>query len=102
MHGDLYAHNILSTPTGDALLSDYGAASFFDVADSYQAQRLQRLEVRAFGCLLEELTERCHSLNSSVQIALRALIEACLQPEISCRPSFDDICGQLRHIERIA
>ncbi len=99
MHGDLYAHNILSTSTGDALLSDYGAASFFDVADSYRAQQLQRLEVRAFGCLLEELTERCHSLNSSVQRALQELINRCLQPDISSRPSFKDICGRLQQIE---
>lgn len=55
MHGDLYAHNILHGAHGAALLGDFGAASFFTPRDLPQAQALQRLEVRAFGCLLEEL-----------------------------------------------
>jgi serine/threonine protein kinase len=57
-HGDLYAHNILHTDDGDALLGDFGAASFF-TPDSAHAAALQRLEVRAFGLLLGELMARC-------------------------------------------
>lgn len=56
MHGDLYGHNILHNAQGNTLLGDFGAASFHD-ADT--GDGLQRLEVRAFGCLLEELLERC-------------------------------------------
>ncbi len=59
MHGDLYAHNILHSEAGDALLGDFGAASFFAPEDRQRAEALQRFEVRAFACLLEELLERC-------------------------------------------
>ena len=58
LHGDLYAHNILRDG-GEALLGDFGAASFFDVADDALAAALRRIEARAFGCLLDELAERC-------------------------------------------
>lgn len=98
MHGDLYAHNILWTNTGDALLSDFGAASFFDPAELHRSEQFQRLEVRAFGCLLEELTARCDDLSVSVQEALQQLIAACLQPQMAYRPSFADICGRLQQI----
>ncbi len=102
MHGDLYGHNILTTPSGDALLSDYGAASFFDVTDPYQSARLQRLEVRAFGCLLEELTERCNDLNENVRRGLKGLVFDCLHPEIMARPTFKDICYILPDIQLLA
>ncbi|WP_223159281.1 leucine-rich repeat-containing protein kinase family protein [Vibrio sp. Y2-5] len=102
MHGDLYAHNILTTPSGEALLSDYGAASFFDADEHYQAARLQRIEARAFGCLLEELTERCDDLNEDVRKKLDALIENCLEPEIMARPTFENICSALRSIQSLA
>jgi hypothetical protein len=64
LHGDLYAHNILwhreaAADRGTALLGDFGAASLPDAAGSVDAGALERIEVRAFGCLLEELTERC-------------------------------------------
>ena len=39
LHGDLYAHNILAIPTGQALLGDFGAASFFEVAAPEVAQQ---------------------------------------------------------------
>jgi hypothetical protein len=59
MHGDLYAHNILYGGQGRALLGDFGAASFYALDDRDIGLALQRLEVRAYGCLLEELLERC-------------------------------------------
>ncbi|MCZ4371166.1 leucine-rich repeat-containing protein kinase family protein [Vibrio diazotrophicus] len=98
MHGDLYAHNILTTPSGEALLSDYGAASFFDAEESYQAARLQRLEARAFGCLLEELIARCDELAEDVRKKLDALVDQCLALEIMDRPTFEDICQVLLDI----
>ena len=60
LHGDFYAHNILWDSRHDALLGDFGAASFF-APGSAQALALQRIEARAFGCLLEELGERCEN-----------------------------------------
>lgn len=100
MHGDLYGHNILTTTAGDALLSDYGAASFYDCADTYLAERLPRLEVRAFGCLVEELLARCDGLNAATQQGLSALVAACLLPQLLARPTFDAICQQLTELQQ--
>ena len=92
-HGDLYAHNILverdhvsrmknnnttsssSVVTGlgqstsawrPPLLGDFGAASFYsaDMLEGLLASaRFQKCEVRAFGCLLEELLDKVTSPN---------------------------------------
>ena len=93
MHGDLYAHNILTTAEGNALLGDFGAASFFDSEDVATAHAMQRLEVRAFGCLLEELLTYCaeaHKTPAAVA-ALWDLQGRCGQEEIAARPLFAEI-----------
>ena len=59
MHGDLYAHNIMTNDRGDCLLGDFGAASSYDRTCRITSSSLERLEVRAFGCLLEDLLDRC-------------------------------------------
>jgi len=96
VHGDLYAHNILCDGSGGALLGDFGAASFCPAAD---ALTLQRIEARAFGCLLEELVAHC--LPSADQAAratvndMAQLAQRCLQAEATLRPSFDEIAQTL-------
>lgn len=93
MHGDLYAHNILHNETGNALLGDFGAASFFIQDDQPQVQALQRLEVRAFACLLEELLARCTPPAEARHAweALAALKTTCLQEATHARPLFGEI-----------
>jgi serine/threonine protein kinase len=92
MHGDLYGHNILHNGDGQALLGDFGAASFLPLQNSTQALALQRLEVRAFGCLLEELL--AHSPGHpepSTHEALTLLVNACLNEAPNERPLFSAI-----------
>ncbi|SHJ27084.1 serine/threonine protein kinase [Hymenobacter daecheongensis DSM 21074] len=104
LHGDLYAHNILNTPAGECLLSDFGAAGFFDTADQEAAQALQRLEVRAFGCLLEELLERSivpPALASSAQV-LHTLQQRCTQAAVAERPLFAEIQQTLQGVYQAA
>lgn len=88
MHGDLYAHNILYTTEGVGLLGDFGAACFFDPA-APAARALQQLEVRAFGCLLEELLAHCPA--AAGRADLRALLHRCAQPPAAARPLFAEI-----------
>ncbi|MDN3922783.1 leucine-rich repeat-containing protein kinase family protein [Roseateles violae] len=98
MHGDLYGHNILHCGQGRALLGDFGAASFFDPAAAAQAAAVQRIEARAFGCLLEELIERCTPATAheaAVIEALAALRDACLDERPGRRPLFDAIMHSL-------
>lgn len=59
LHGDLYAHSILRDERGHALLGDFGAASFYPPTRELRSTRMQQIDVRAFGCLLEELIELC-------------------------------------------
>ncbi|MFM0074149.1 leucine-rich repeat-containing protein kinase family protein [Paraburkholderia sediminicola] len=100
MHGDLYAHNILYGGRGRALLGDFGAASFYATDDQDFRSALQRLEVRAYGCLLEELIDRCDWLAAEADIAAKlvALKENCLSENIGSRPSFDEIAAVLRQL----
>jgi len=93
MHGDLYAHNILHGSAGRALLGDFGAASFYAPADRQLADLLERVEVRAFGCLVEELIERTdpQTPGSDAMAALVNLKRACLNDTIASRPAFKDI-----------
>lgn len=92
MHGDLYGHNILHCGRGRVLLGDFGASSFFALDES-NAPALQRLEIRAFGLLLEELIERCDAQAESLHILKRLsfLKSACLNEDVACRPLFEEI-----------
>ncbi|MFT5534885.1 MAG: hypothetical protein ACI8WM_001114 [Burkholderiaceae bacterium] len=91
LHGDLYAHNVLHTGEGYVLLGDFGAASLF-APDDVQADALQRLEVRAFGVLLEELITHCPA---PLPPAMARLARACLSDDHRARPLFCDIVRQL-------
>jgi serine/threonine protein kinase len=94
MHGDLYAHNILRNDAGDCLLGDFGAASFLPRHDARQAAALQRIEVRAYGCLLEELLDRCDATPGEMA-ALHTLQQRCDRAETNLRPLFAEICNEL-------
>ena len=96
MHGDLYGHNILHCGNGRALLGDFGAASLF-FSDNAVALPLQRLEVRAFGCLLEELVERCVAPGDAAPVLdrLRGLSAACLAEVPHQRPLFGELEARL-------
>lgn len=95
-HGDLYAHNILHHADGSCLLGDFGAASFINLNHPGQAAALQRLEVRAFAYLLEELLQRCSDHRALNE--LWALQDACAQPDNAARPLFAAISAELHSI----
>lgn len=96
-HGDLYAHNILHLADGTALLGDFGAASPVDRGDAVQALALERIEVRAFGCLLEELLVRCRPAVDAEKTAkmLADLQQRCVDAIPEQRPLFAEIAACL-------
>jgi hypothetical protein len=89
MHGDLYAHNMLWNGQGDCLLGDFGAATFLPSGSVRQA--LQRIEVRAFACFLEELLERVPPESQASIDVLWELQRRCGQTEVEARPLFAEI-----------
>ncbi len=105
LHGDLYAHNILWNDAGDALLGDFGAASFLDPGDHATAEALQRAEVRAFGCLLEELLAHADAhaaadADSAVLRAISSLQARCCSDVPRDRPLMADLHRELARMAR--
>jgi hypothetical protein len=85
MHGDLYAHNILIDPVhGQARLGDFGAATRLPSKQPELCQRLLALEVRAVGCLLQELAAH---IEGDAATPLAAMAQACLSAIPAARPS---------------
>jgi serine/threonine protein kinase len=98
MHGDLYAHNILWNPaSGEALLSDFGAATLLPQNQPVLANALKALEVRAFGCLLEELAIHAEPDGQRAPSwgGLMALAKACLHADPGQRPAMADLAREL-------
>lgn len=90
MHGDLYAHNTLyHTESGFSYLGDFGASTHYDTSGSF-APYFERLDVRAYGCLLDDLI----SLINNEDVKMKALMnvrDMCLDNNCVTRPSFLEI-----------
>ena len=96
-HGDLYAHNILSNEEADILLSDFGAASNYASLSDANAAGMQSIEVRAFGCLLEDLLGSCCDSDECEDLfePLVLLKNRCMHPKVALRPTFTEIKSEL-------
>jgi len=99
MHGDLYGHNILINAQAECILGDFGAATQYTSINPQIHQGLEQLEVRAFGCLLEELLARINAIEQAeTLIQLKELTTLCLQENVNQRPLFNEISGFLRSL----
>jgi len=96
MHSDLYAHNILTDEDGNTLFSDFGAACFYGDMDEHTAAALQRIEVSAFGYLLDDLISLCDAKDSPVLTAIGNLRDACHNPVVLARPDFLSLLNELQ------
>ncbi len=94
MHGDLYAHNILINDAAYPLFGDFGAATLYDRKQQDIASFCEGIEVRAFGCLLDDLLQFV-SAGSELKDKLCALRDACMDTAIRLRPDFKTITAQL-------
>jgi hypothetical protein len=106
MHGDFYAHNVLHRPEGGCYLGDFGAASFYPTQPFVPAQPeggtnpFEALEVRAFGCLLGEVLERCDADVDEYLPTLKALQRRCMAPVAASRPCFAEVVAILQSLRR--
>lgn len=99
MHGDLYAHNTLIDDEGSALFGDFGAASFYNQLNAELVFALERIEVLAYGYLLDDLlTLHREGINGESLAVIAALRDNCLVSDPQKRPSFDDLVNALAEI----
>ncbi|MFP5042606.1 leucine-rich repeat-containing protein kinase family protein [Parasediminibacterium sp. JCM 36343] len=96
MHGDLYAHNILTNPDAHTLIGDFGAATVYATTETQISYLLERIEVFAFGCLLEDLLNLT-APNENTK-ALHELKAACMQEDVWSRPGFGAIMGIMNEL----
>jgi hypothetical protein len=87
MHGDLYAHNILINDDDHCYLGDFGAASFYEP----HRKEFERIEVRAFGCLLEDMLSLCPTKEGDIYERLEKLRKKCMNEEVEERPLFSEM-----------
>jgi len=88
MHGDLYAHNILiEREEHHIYFGDFGAASFYDKENTLY----EKIEVRAFGCLLEDMLTFCPDDKSEGYGYLKTLAKRCMDEVVENRPCFKEI-----------
>lgn len=93
MHGDFYAHNCLwDGKKGHCLLGDFGAGFPYP-----REAGLERIEVRALGCLLEEMLCRGDFETAELPVVyqLCALQNRCVSDDVNARPRFSAIHGEL-------
>jgi hypothetical protein len=100
MHGDFYAHNIMIDDEGNSILGDFGGASYFEPEHMEERKALERLEVRAFGCLIEEMLMLSIDdiSHEHTRTKLTELKEKCLDEENHKRPLFQEV---LEFLEKI-
>lgn len=94
VHGDVYAHNVLHDSQGGVRLGDFGAATLLPPDQPELTRRMQALDVRALGCLFEELIDHCGDGPQALG-HLPAWRDACLAQQPADRPSARDIAASL-------
>jgi hypothetical protein len=100
MHGDFYAHNIMIDKDANSILGDFGGASYFEPKEVQTRNALERLEVRAFGCLIEEMLMLTaeDKTDTSKRNALETLKEKCMHKDNTKRPLFKAIYEEMSNI----
>ncbi|XZG69772.1 leucine-rich repeat-containing protein kinase family protein [Chitinibacteraceae bacterium HSL-7] len=91
-HGDLYAHNVLHDGLGHGWLGDFGAAT---PCPPEYAARMQAIEIRALGHLLDELSQRTPGS------PMAALAQRCLQPSPAARPTAKQVRHELATLDTL-
>lgn len=97
-HGDLYAHNILTSEDGHALLGDFGAAT---VHGGKVPPLVEKLEVLAFAHLVEDLlglVTVATDEHRAVVKGLQDLHQRCSAKTVPARPTFKQLLVEMKRI----
>lgn len=96
-HGDVYAHNIMINDDAHMLFGDFGAATNLEPLPEALQQGFEKIEVRAFGCVLDDLLNHLSVADEGNldATALKLLKDLCMQEAVLLRPSFEQIKDDL-------
>jgi hypothetical protein len=100
MHGDFYAHNLMIDQNANTLLGDFGAATIYD-RTAPNALLHEKIDVSAYGCLLDDLLERMEEseTNKELMTQLVKLKNECLHEIVSQRPNLKEIKNKFNSIK---
>lgn len=88
-HGDVYAHNIMVDAHMNLLFGDFGAASNLSNLSQAERSAMEAIEVRALGCLIEDLLAYVDaSANPECFAKLATLKNDCMSMDWEHRPRF--------------
>lgn len=93
MHGDVYAHNILTDENGHSIIGDFGAASVYDRSSKDELWR-KKIDVMGYGRLVGELVERTTAASAkdlAMIEKLRQVASECCRKVSFERLAFEDI-----------
>lgn len=96
-HGDVYAHNIMINEQAEMLFGDFGAATNLQPLTDEQKLGFEAIEVRAFGCVLDDLLNHLGAADQDNLDAtvLNLLRDECMQAAVQLRPNFEKIKQEL-------
>lgn len=97
MHGDFYAHNLMIDADANVLLGDFGAATLYDLSSS-NASLHEQIDVRAFGCLIDDLLMNSNEMEEKVIKHFNSLKDLCFNEIVSERPTFKEIYQKIRSL----
>lgn len=99
-HGDIYAHNTMINEQYDVLFGDFGAATNLSMLSEHQQQQIQLIEVRAFGCLIEDLLSTVSFSNKQTELfdKMSDIAARALNSTIVSRPSFKALSAVLNNL----
>jgi serine/threonine protein kinase len=97
MHGDFYAHNLMVDDQSNVLLGDFGAATMYDVSVP-ESLLHEKLDVRAYGCLLDDLLNHLqHELKDHpITTTFAELRNECFLMVPEERPTFSEIHSRIQ------
>jgi hypothetical protein len=96
-HGDVYLHNVLIDGDKVSRISDWGASFAYDLDDVEQADLIEKIEVLAFGRLVQDLFS-WHSDIAVVPKVIQDLLVHIVESETTERPNFRTIKEKLSFI----
>ena len=81
----------------DVLFGDFGAATNLAMLSEYQQQQIQLIEVRAFGCLIEDLLSTVSTADKPNELfdKMSDIAARAINTDIISRPSFKELSALL-------